>query len=249
MVVDRCSVNHVPKALDWKPGRIFSAWLFAGNCHALALGNNETNNPGWPFGIDQAAPALLPAFCVGTALIVILGSDIGTAGVTPVSPTKPPPRVLVLYSDERLACRPISSWMSPSARPSPLGTNSRVEFHSEFLDAARFPGEEQEQRQRDYLRGKYRERRPDLLIAVSGAAVSFLVKYRAELFTGVPIVYCSVAGDPRPKNLETERIAAVPVFNGETPTLEMALLLHPDTRQVAVVAGGGRRDHKTNVSH
>ena len=36
------------------------------------------------------------------ALIVIFGSDIGTAGVTPVSPTKPPQRVLVLYSDERL---------------------------------------------------------------------------------------------------------------------------------------------------
>ena len=147
-------------------------------------------------------------------------------------------------------CFPANIILDESIRATfALDTNSRVEFDSEFLDATRFPGEEQEQRQRDYLRGKYRERRPDLLIAVSGAAVSFLVKYRAELFTGVPIVYCSVAGDPRPKNLETERIAAVPVFNGETPTLEMALLLHPDTRQVAVVAGGGRRNHKTNVSH
>ena len=145
------------------------------------------------------------------ALIVILGSDIGTAGVTPVSPTKPPPRVLVLYSDERLL--PANIILDESIRATfVVGTKSSVEFHSEFLDATRFPGEEQEQRQRDYLLGKYRERRPDLLIAVSGAAVSFLAKYRAELFTEVPIVYCSVAGDPRPKNPETERIACSPGF-------------------------------------
>ncbi len=140
---------------------------------------------------------LLPAVFV--ALTEILASVIG-AGVPDATHEKPQ-RVLVLYSDERLL--PANIILDESIRAAfALDTNSRVEFHSEFLDAARFPGEEQEQRQRDYLQGKYRERRPDLLIAVSGAAVSFLAKYRAELFAGVPIVYCSVAGDPRPKNLE-----------------------------------------------
>ena len=176
------------------------------------------------------------------ALTPILTS-VTDAGVLDAAHQEPTQRVLVLYSDERLL--PANIILDGSIRATFVaGTKSSVEFHSEFLDATRFPGEEQEQRQRDYLLGKYRERRPDLLIAVSGAALSFLVKYRAELFTGVPIVYCSVAGDPRPKNLEIERIAAVPVFKGETPTLEMALRLHPDTRQVAVVAGSGPRDQQ-----
>ena len=81
-------------------------------------------------------------------------------------------RVLVLYSDERLL--PANIIIDESIRQTfAVGTSSRIEFHSEFLDAARFPGEAHEQRQRDFLRDKYRDRRPDLLIAVSGAAVEF----------------------------------------------------------------------------
>ena len=153
------------------------------------------------------------------------------------------PRVLVLYSDERLL--PANIVIDESIRATfAVGTKGTVEFHSEFFDAARFSGEEHEQRQLDYLREKYRERHPDLLIAVSGGAVRFLAKNRASLFSDVPIVYCSVAGDPRGEELQDERIASVPVFKGEAPTLEMALRLHPDTRQVAVVAGSGRRDQQ-----
>ena len=159
-------------------------------------------------------------------------------------PTPPPvQRVLVLYSDERLL--PANIIVDEAIRAAfAVGTNNRVEFYSEFLDVSRFPGEEQQQRQRDFLRDKYRERPPDLVIAVSGGALVFLVKHRADLFTGVPIVYCSVAGDPHPDLLSDARIAEVPVPDGVAPTLEMMLRLHPDTRQVAVVSGSGPRDRQ-----
>ena len=123
-------------------------------------------------------------------------------------------------------------------------TSDRIEFHSEFLDVSRFPGEAQQQRQRDFLRDKSRERRPDVVIAVSGAALEFLLKYRAELFTGVPIVQCSVAGDPHPNNLQDAKIAGVAVAESASSTLEIALRLHPETRQVAVVTGNGPRDRQ-----
>jgi hypothetical protein len=118
-------------------------------------------------------------------------------------------------------------------------TKDRVEFYNEFLDVARFPGEEQ--RQRYFFIEKYPARTPDLLIAVSGGALKFLVKYRSEVFAGVPIVYCSVAEDPRPNPLSETGIADVRVPNGVIPTLEIMLRLHPDTRHVAVVSGSGRR--------
>ena len=82
------------------------------------------------------------------------------------------------------------------------------------------------------------------MIAVSGAALEFLLKYRAELFTGVPIVQCSVAGDPHPKNPQDAKIAGVAVPKSASSTLEIAFRLHPDTRQVAVVTGNGPRDRK-----
>jgi hypothetical protein len=149
----------------------------------------------------------------------------------------------LLYSDERLL--PANIIMDEAIRAAfAAGTKNRVEFYSEFLDVARFPGEEQHQRQRDFFRDKYRARPPDLVIAVSGGALVFLTQHRAELFAGVPIVYCSVAGDPHPDHLSDARIAEVPVPGGVVPTLEMMLRLHPDTRQVAVVSGGGPRDRQ-----
>ena len=94
------------------------------------------------------------------------------------------PRVLVLYSDERLL--PANIAIDEAIRATfAASTGNRIEFHSEFLDIARFPGESQQQHQRDFLRDKYRERKPDLLIAAGGSAVDFLVKYRAELFHDV----------------------------------------------------------------
>ena len=152
-------------------------------------------------------------------------------------------RVLVLYSDERLL--PANIILDEAIRATfAADTSDRIEFHSEFLDVTRFPGEAQQQRQRDFLRDKYRERPPDVVIAVGGAALEFLLKYRAELFTGVPIVQCSMAGDPHPKNLQDAKIAGVAVPKSASSTLEIAFRLHPDTRQVAVVTGSGPRDRE-----
>src|SRR5260370_2527757 len=151
----------------------------------------------------------------------------------------PGQRVLVLYSDERLL--PANIMMDEAIRVAfAAGTKNRVEFYSEFLDVARFPGEEQQQR--DFFRNKYRTRPPDLVIAVSGGALVFLAEHRAELFAGVPIVYCSVAGDPHPDHLSDARIAEVTVPDRVAPPLEIRLPLHPATRQLAAVSLSGPTD-------
>src|SRR5271165_5729958 len=153
----------------------------------------------------------------------------------------PVQRVLVLYSDERLL--PANIIVDEAIRAAfAVGTNNRIEFYSEFLDVARFPGEEQQQRQRDFFRDKYRERPQDLVIAVSGGALVFLAKHRTDLFAGAPIVYCPVTGDPQPDHVSDAGIAEVKVPDCITPTLETMLRLHPDTSEVAVVSGNGPRD-------
>ena len=172
-----------------------------------------------------------------TMLLVVNLAGTKAAGQTPALVQ----RVLVLYSDERLL--PANIIIDEAIRTTlAAGTNNRIEFYSEFLDVARFPGEEQQQRQRVFFRDKYRVRPPNLVIAVSGGALVFLAEHRAELFAGVPIVYCSVVGDPHPDHLSDARIAEVPVPDSVAPTVEMMLRLHPDTRQVAIVSGNGPRD-------
>jgi hypothetical protein len=88
-------------------------------------------------------------------LLILNLAGTGAAGQAP----EPVQRVLVLYSDERLL--PANIIMDETIRAAfAVGTNNRVEFYSEFLDVARFQGEEQQRRQRDFFRDKYRERRP-----------------------------------------------------------------------------------------
>ena len=154
------------------------------------------------------------------------------------------PRVLVLYSDERLL--PANIVIDEAIRATfAVGATNSVEFHSEFFDAARFPGEAQSSGNAIFCGKNIEERRPDSVDRCQRCCgATFWRKTGRRCFPKCPIVYCSVAGDPRAEELQDERIASVPVFKGETPTLEMALRLHPGTRQVAVVAGSGRRDQQ-----
>src|SRR5260221_309923 len=191
---------------------------------------------------DRAKPSMwiVRLRSLGATMLLILNlAGTSAAGQAPA----PGQRVLMLYSDERLL--PANIIMDEAIRAAfAVGTKNRVEFYSEFLDVARFPGEEQQQRQRNFFRDKYRERPPDLVIAVSGGTLDFVAEHPAELFAGVPIVYCSVTGDPHPDHLLDARIAEVAVPDGVAPTLEMMLRLHPDTRRVAVVSGSGPRDRQ-----
>ena len=150
-------------------------------------------------------------------------------------------RVLVLYSDERLL--PANLIADEAIRATfAAESKNRIEFHSEFLDVSRFPGDAQQQRQRDFLRDKYRERLPDLVIAGGGPALEFLLKYRSELFADVPIVHCSVDAEALPKEMPDAKIAGVPIHRSAASTLELALSLQPDTRNVAVVTGSTPQD-------
>src|SRR5271165_735512 len=191
---------------------------------------------------DRAKPSMwiVRLLILGATMLLIVNlAGTKAAGQAPA----PVQRVLVLYSDERLL--PANIIVDEAIRATfAVGTNNRIEFYSEFLDVARFPGEEEQQRQRDFFRDKYRERPPDLVIAVSGGALVFLAKHRPDLFAGVPIVYCPVAGDPHPDHLSDARIAEVPVPDSIAPTLEMMLRLHPNTHQVVVVSGNGPRDRQ-----
>ena len=154
-----------------------------------------------------------------------------------------PPRVLVLFSDDRLLPANVAGDEAIRATFS-AATHGTVEFYSEFLDVDRFPGEAQQDRERDFIRERYRERPPDLVIAGGGPALAFLVKYRATLFTQVPIVHCAVSPAEIPKTLPDDRIVGIPLVAGPAPTMELALRIQPDTRAVVIVGSSSIADRQ-----
>jgi PAS domain S-box-containing protein len=144
------------------------------------------------------------------------------------------PRVLVIYSNERLL--PANFAIDEAIRTTfESEFKGPAEFYIEFLDVDRFPGEAQPERTQEFLEVKYSKRPPDVVIAVGESALKFLIKRRANLFPHVPVVHCAVEPNEMPKLWPDDLIVGIPQTVDVVETLELALRLQPDTRQVAIV--------------
>jgi PAS domain S-box-containing protein len=111
-----------------------------------------------------------------------------------------------------------------------------VDYFAEYLESDRFPAEEAFESLRDYIRRKYRDRHIDAVIAVADPALEFAIRYRAELFPDAPIVASVLAVPDAATRMTGSGITGLIQIVGYDETLEMALRLHPSTRQVLVVA-------------
>lgn len=103
-------------------------------------------------------------FFITAGLVILACAGVKAVGQTPAPVGSQ--RVLILYSDERMI--PASIIVDQGIHEVFTGENSKhIELYSEFLDVARFPGEEQRERQRIFFREKYLSRPHDLVIAVA----------------------------------------------------------------------------------
>jgi PAS domain S-box-containing protein len=111
-----------------------------------------------------------------------------------------------------------------------------VEYYSEYLETNRFPGDHQAQLLSEYLRQKYAGKRLDVLIAGVSPTLDFLLKYRHELFPGVPLVFATER--PVSEAVRSEAGATGFTFgNTYAKTLSLALKWHPGTKRLFVVSG------------
>jgi signal transduction histidine kinase len=113
-----------------------------------------------------------------------------------------------------------------------------VDYYAEYIDAPRIPSLQHERAFRDFLRAKYRNQRFDVVIAMQDVAWDFVRKYRSTLFRGIPIVFSSRSRNvSRPVN-STGVLSDINLRG----TLDLALTLQPETKQVFVVTGASARD-------
>jgi PAS domain S-box-containing protein len=148
-----------------------------------------------------------------------------------------PKRILVLYWYSR-------DWPSNAvfeknflAVANSAGPPGTIEYYPEYLESNRFPADDQETVLRDYLKQKYARRPIDVLVAVSDTPLRFLLKYRKDLFPNTPIVFNTVQY-PDPAAFETDGglTGVINTFSFKQ-TLDLALSLHPDTKEVFIVSG------------
>lgn len=121
---------------------------------------------------------------------------------------------------------------------------SDVDFYSESLNLSQFNDPGYDEVVRDHFRRKYAGRQVDLIVAVMGPSLDFLLRHGETLFPGRPIVFCGVdTSDAMDKALRPN-ITGVVVKRSYGPTLDIALRLRPETRHVFVVGGTSRFDQR-----
>lgn len=146
-------------------------------------------------------------------------------------------KVLVLYSTGRDAA---IAQTSERELPRVLdgGLDRRLDYHSEYIDAGRFPDPAYQAGVRDFLRLKYAGLRFDLVIGMLDVSILFLEKYRPELFPDTPVVFFR-------RTHVAPRLPNSTGLTGEVDfaqTVTLARALHPGLEEVFVVSGAGSRD-------
>jgi signal transduction histidine kinase len=150
-----------------------------------------------------------------------------------------PKRVFILY-DENPNLTGLASTDRSLVSTLRQLAEGRVDIYTEFMDVSRFSDGDAkrfEQRLQQLYHEKYAGRKMDLVIGCMGPAFDFLLRHRAELFPSIPMVFCGVdRRELQGRELGSD-VTGVTLRREFRPTLELALKLHPRTRNVYVIAG------------
>lgn len=154
-----------------------------------------------------------------------------------------PKKVLVLYweSKDFLGNVSFDQGFQAGLNSEP---NSRLEIFSEYLDSTRFPGEHQEELLHDYLRNKYEGQKIDVVVTTPDPTLDFLLRYRNDLFQNCPIVFVAVKRPPRDVLTAGPGVTGIIRVNTHRKTLDLALKLHPATKEVFVISGTPEHDKR-----
>jgi signal transduction histidine kinase len=152
-------------------------------------------------------------------------------------------RNIVMLFDERPELPGLAALDAEFSRTLAQKSADRVEIFRETMDRSRF-GLGYQALFRDFLRTKYADRKVDAVVAVLSPALEFLLAYGADVFPDAPIIFCGIEKQELGERTLPPRVHGVFLRREFASTLRLALELHPQTRQVFVVAGTSAFDRE-----
>src|SRR5271166_5596336 len=117
-----------------------------------------------------------------------------------------------------------------------------VNFYVEYLESQRFGISGYESALAETLRRSYGGQRFDLVVVSAYPALRFAIDYRDQIFPGVPIIFMGVAASRLRGGVPWPGVTGVTANVDVAGSLDLALHLHPDTQNVAVIAGNAELD-------
>ena len=107
----------------------------------------------------------------------------------------------------------------------------------EFMDTKRHNLEHLYDALRWLYRLKYQNTDFNVIITSDNNALNFLLSYGEELFPGVPVVFCGINGYQEEMLGGRKGVTGIAEDYDLKGTLDIALSMHPETKNVAVVSG------------
>jgi hypothetical protein len=173
-------------------------------------------------------PSLRKAALLAAAVVVFLLGGPSQA----ISTT----RHIVLLYDERPELSGLAALDADFVRTLAAGSTERFEIYREGMDLSRFDMPAYRKGLLNHLRSKYANRKIDVAVGLVGAAMNFLLEHGGDIFPGAAMVFCGIDRREFDERTPPANVHKVLVKREFSPTLELALGLHPQTRQAVVVA-------------
>ncbi|SHJ27197.1 ABC transporter substrate binding protein [Halodesulfovibrio aestuarii] len=122
-----------------------------------------------------------------------------------------------------------------------------IKVHYEFMDTKRYSPTEIFPILHTLYSTKYKNTKFDVIIASDNNALDFLVRYRNQLFPGVPVTFCGVTRFSQKLLQGQSGFTGIAEEVDIKETIELALTLFPKTKNIALVSGGVTTSSKNNL--
>lgn len=162
-----------------------------------------------------------------------------TCLATPAAQSPSAFTVLALHmaSDDPISAEANLIWYATLREVLQALVRQPVDVIQEFVPADRLGVERDAAAVRDYLRERYRDLTPDLVIASPTSVSRFALQYRDALFPQTPLVIGGSAAPDDAVRRAGGGVAALELSTAYRETLALALRLHPATAHVYVLIG------------
>jgi signal transduction histidine kinase len=179
--------------------------------------------------------------CGRTVVFAIALLGIATLGA-PASAATKIKHVLIIYANDRLL--PATVEGDIGIREGVAESDPTALLSDEFLDIPIFDAQAYHNALMSFLRAKYSQRVPSVIVAAGEEAIDFLLRNRSELFPLTPIVHVGVAKSFLQQELPLPPdVIGVPVDYEFRANIEQALQWRPQARRLVVVTGASSSDH------
>jgi PAS domain S-box-containing protein len=177
----------------------------------------------------------LKALVWGVLLLLAFSSTARSNSDIATPANSRPLNVLMLYSFGY--GKPIHRIFESGFRPIlETRTRAQINYFTEILEWSRFADEDYEEKLVELFQHRYSKIKIDLIITFLKPALDLTLKYREDLFPGVPVVYTLIGEDVERVELGSQSTGIYAEVDIEG-TVNTILQIHPDTDKIAVISG------------